>query len=165
MPKQNSLEMSGDFVSADFEPCSFGDFWKVKDWKSPMWSDSLRRPKELAWKLSFLTNMSVQERLMGSTGTFALWQTYKLWLCGIFWEMILMQFLVLLSFVSCSLGLKEVAQSGHLHLLVVTNVHLLCLKMQDTDQLLPGGLAQWDCCLGMARNLLIPSRLWKSPKY
>lgn len=68
-----------------------------------------------------------------------------------------MQFLLLLNFASCSLGLKEVTQSGHL--LVITNVHLLCLKMQDTDQLFPGGLVQWDCCLGMARNLLIPSRL------
>lgn len=58
-----------------------------------------------------------------------------------------MQFLSLLSFISCSLGSKEVTQSGHLHLQVVTNIHLLCLKMQDADQLSQvdwhNGIAAW----------------------
>lgn len=156
-----------------FKPFGLRDFRKVQDWMSPMCSGSPRNLKELAWKLSFLTNMSARLGPAKTNGEhryfFSLADLQALILCtdtvAFFWDMIFMQFLLRLSFSSCSLGSKEVTQSGHLHLQVVTNVHLLCLKMQDADQLFPGGLAQWDCCLEMARNLLITSRLWKNLKY
>lgn len=103
---------------------------------------------------------------MGNTSNFSLWQTYLTWPHAVmlwdFGSWVSCSFFYYLVLFPVSLVQKR-PQSGHLHLQLVANVHLLSLEMQDANRLFPSGLAQSCCNPEVARNL-ITGTLWKKPK-